>query len=88
MLRIGARSEIAGLTIARARGSEGHMAQITVVAVTSAAQMKLAHAIRRAVFIEEQHVPEDIELDAADADNPRSPDKVWMSPPFPHCAER
>jgi predicted GNAT family N-acyltransferase len=44
------------------------MAQITVVAVTSAAQMKLAHAIRRAVFIEEQHVPEDIELDAADAD--------------------
>ena len=29
--------------------------------------MKRAHAIRRRVFIEEQHVPEEIEMDADDA---------------------
>ncbi|HEY6420559.1 MAG TPA: GNAT family N-acetyltransferase [Candidatus Binataceae bacterium] len=45
--------------------SEAH---IKVIPVATPAQMKQAHAIRRAVFIEEQHVPEEIELDAADAD--------------------
>jgi len=39
----------------------------TVVEVTAPAQMREAHAIRRRVFIEEQHVPEEIELDDDDA---------------------
>jgi predicted GNAT family N-acyltransferase len=38
-----------------------------IVEVESPAQMEQAHAIRRRVFIEEQHVPEDIELDEDDA---------------------
>jgi predicted GNAT family N-acyltransferase len=41
--------------------------QINVVAVTEHTQMELAWAIRRRVFIEEQHVPEEIEMDADDA---------------------
>ena len=42
-------------------------AQIKVVEIKGPAHMEQAWAIRRRVFIEEQHVPEDIELDADDA---------------------
>ena len=42
----------------------GHALQ--VVLIESEKQMAQAHAIRRLVFIEEQHVPEDIELDVED----------------------
>jgi predicted GNAT family N-acyltransferase len=42
-------------------------AQITVTAISNEAQMSQAWAIRRKVFIEEQGVPENIELDADDA---------------------
>lgn len=38
----------------------------SVVLVTSPAQMDQAYAIRRQVFIEEQHVPEEIEMDEDD----------------------
>ncbi|MHB8381203.1 MAG: GNAT family N-acetyltransferase [Candidatus Binataceae bacterium] len=41
--------------------------QIMVVAAESPAMLAAAYAIRRRVFIEEQHVPEEIELDADDA---------------------
>jgi predicted GNAT family N-acyltransferase len=41
--------------------------QIRVIEVTERPQMEQAWAIRRLVFIEEQHVPEDIEMDADDA---------------------
>lgn len=40
---------------------------IIVVEVTSRTQMEQAWALRRLVFIEEQHVPEEIEMDADDA---------------------
>jgi predicted GNAT family N-acyltransferase len=40
---------------------------IEVVAITTPAQLEQAYAIRRRVFIEEQRVPEEIELDAEDA---------------------
>jgi predicted GNAT family N-acyltransferase len=42
----------------------GHALQ--VVLIESAKQMSQAHAIRRLVFIEEQQVPEEIELDVED----------------------
>ncbi|MGH8013644.1 MAG: GNAT family N-acetyltransferase [Candidatus Binataceae bacterium] len=42
-------------------------AEIRIVEIRDRAQMERAHAIRRRVFIEEQHVPEDIELDEDDA---------------------
>ena len=41
--------------------------QLKVIAIESPADMKRAHAIRRRVFIEEQQVPEDIEMDADDS---------------------
>jgi predicted GNAT family N-acyltransferase len=41
--------------------------QIKVVEITERPQMDQAWAIRRAVFIEEQHVPEQIEMDEDDA---------------------
>jgi predicted GNAT family N-acyltransferase len=41
---------------------------IKVVEITGREQMEQAWAIRRRVFIEEQHVPEEIEMDADDAD--------------------
>jgi predicted GNAT family N-acyltransferase len=41
--------------------------EIRIVAIETPAQMRQAHAIRRRVFIEEQHVPEEIEMDADDA---------------------
>lgn len=41
--------------------------QIKVVEITERPQMEQAWAIRRMVFIEEQHVPEEIEMDADDA---------------------
>jgi predicted GNAT family N-acyltransferase len=40
---------------------------VRVVAIESAEQMRSAHDIRRRVFIEEQHVAEEIELDDDDA---------------------
>jgi predicted GNAT family N-acyltransferase len=42
-------------------------APIRVITISSPAQMAQAYAIRRLVFIEEQRVPEEIELDADDA---------------------
>jgi predicted GNAT family N-acyltransferase len=43
------------------------VAGLRIVPIESAEQMKHAHDIRRRVFIEEQHVPEEIELDEDDA---------------------
>jgi len=40
--------------------------QIKVVEITEQPQMEQAWALRRTVFIEEQHVPEEIEMDADD----------------------
>ncbi len=40
--------------------------RIKVIAIESPANMQRAHAIRRRVFIEEQNVPEEIEMDADD----------------------
>lgn len=40
---------------------------ITVIEITAPAQMDQAWALRRLVFIEEQHVPEEIEMDEDDA---------------------
>jgi predicted GNAT family N-acyltransferase len=40
--------------------------RIKVIAIESPADMQRAYAIRRRVFIEEQNVPEEIELDADD----------------------
>src|SRR5712692_2904755 len=56
-----------GLTDLRMRASEDAVegkAQIKVVEIESPAQMEQAWAIRRRVFIEEQHVPEESELAA------------------------
>jgi predicted GNAT family N-acyltransferase len=39
---------------------------VTLVAIASPAELEQAWAIRRRVFIEEQHVPEEIELDEDD----------------------
>ncbi|MGA6971483.1 MAG: GNAT family N-acetyltransferase [Candidatus Binatus sp.] len=41
--------------------------RLKVIAIESPADMQRAYAIRRRVFIEEQHVPEEIEMDADDA---------------------
>ena len=41
--------------------------QISVVEVTERPQMEQAWVIRRRVFIEEQHVPEELEMDEDDA---------------------
>jgi predicted GNAT family N-acyltransferase len=40
--------------------------RIRVIAIESPADMQCAYAIRRRVFVEEQNVPEEIELDADD----------------------
>ena len=40
---------------------------LVIVVIETPEQMKAAHEIRRRVFIEEQNVPEDIELDEDDA---------------------
>jgi predicted GNAT family N-acyltransferase len=40
---------------------------LRIVPIENAAQMRHAHDIRRRVFIEEQHVPEEIEMDDDDA---------------------
>jgi predicted GNAT family N-acyltransferase len=40
---------------------------LSIVAIENAEQMRHAHDIRRRVFIEEQHVPEDVEMDSDDA---------------------
>ena len=41
--------------------------RVKVIAIESPADMRRARAIRRRVFIEEQHVPEEIEMDDDDA---------------------
>jgi predicted GNAT family N-acyltransferase len=41
--------------------------RLRIVPIESTEQMKHAHDIRRRVFIEEQHVPEEIEMDDDDA---------------------
>jgi predicted GNAT family N-acyltransferase len=41
--------------------------RLKVIAIESPADMRRAHAIRRRVFIEEQRVPEEIEMDADDS---------------------
>jgi predicted GNAT family N-acyltransferase len=54
----------------RARASQSFVSdtsRVKVIAIESAADMQRAYAIRRRVFIEEQHVPEEIEMDADDA---------------------
>jgi predicted GNAT family N-acyltransferase len=43
------------------------IAGLRIVPIENAEQMKQAHDIRRRVFIEEQHVPEEIEMDEDDA---------------------
>src|ERR1700736_1835091 len=43
------------------------IAGLHIVPIESAEQMLAAHDIRRRVFIEEQHVPEEIEMDEDDA---------------------
>ena len=40
---------------------------LRIVAIDTPAEMREAHAIRRRVFIEEQRVPEEIEMDSDDA---------------------
>ena len=40
--------------------------RVKVIAIESPADMQRAYAIRRRVFIEEQNVPEEIEMDAED----------------------
>ena len=54
----------------RARASQSFVdesGRVKVIAIESPADMQRAYAIRRRVFIEEQHVPEEIEMDADDA---------------------
>jgi predicted GNAT family N-acyltransferase len=43
------------------------ISRVDVIAIESPADMERAWAIRRRVFIEEQRVPEEIEMDAEDA---------------------
>jgi predicted GNAT family N-acyltransferase len=45
----------------------GSIAGLQIVAIENDPQMRHAHDIRRRVFIEEQHVPEEIEMDEDDA---------------------
>ena len=42
------------------------MATLEIILIDSPGKMALAHEIRRKVFIEEQHVPEEIEMDEED----------------------
>jgi predicted GNAT family N-acyltransferase len=58
------------LTLRLARASQSVVdkpSRVKVIAIESAAEIERAHAIRRRVFIEEQHVPEEIEMDDDDA---------------------
>jgi predicted GNAT family N-acyltransferase len=58
------------LTLRPSRASQSLVdksSQLRVIAIESPADMQRAHAIRRRVFIEEQQVPEDIEMDADDS---------------------
>jgi len=53
--------------LSRASQSLLDESRIKVIGIESTADMDHAWAIRRRVFIEEQHVPEDIEMDADDS---------------------
>ena len=58
------------LTVRPSRASQSivdESTRVKVIAIESPADMQRAYAIRRRVFIEEQRVPEEIELDADDA---------------------
>jgi len=57
------------LTLRPSRASQSLVDQshVKVIAIESPADMERAWTIRRRVFIEEQHVPEEIEMDADDA---------------------
>jgi predicted GNAT family N-acyltransferase len=57
------------LTLRPSRASQSLVdeSRIKVIAIESAAGMERAWAIRRQVFIEEQNVPEEIEMDADDS---------------------
>jgi predicted GNAT family N-acyltransferase len=58
------------LTLRHARASQSlvdESSRIKVIAIESQADLQRAFAIRRRVFIEEQSVPEEIEIDAEDA---------------------
>jgi predicted GNAT family N-acyltransferase len=58
------------LTVCPSRASQSlvdESARVKVIAIESPADMQRAYAIRRRVFIEEQRVPEEVELDADDA---------------------
>ena len=53
----------------RARASDWFMSEssrVKVIAIESPADLQQAHAIRRRVFVEEQNVPEELEMDADD----------------------
>ena len=52
--------------------------RINVVEIIGRPQMEQAWVIRRLVFIEEQHVPEEIEMDADDT--ARSMRSRWREP--------
>jgi predicted GNAT family N-acyltransferase len=57
------------LTLHESRATENLVAQsslLKVIAIESPADLARAYSIRRRVFIEEQRVPEEIELDADD----------------------
>jgi predicted GNAT family N-acyltransferase len=58
------------LTLRRSRASQSlvdESSRVKVIAIESPADMQRAFAIRRRVFIEEQRVPEEIEMDAEDS---------------------
>jgi predicted GNAT family N-acyltransferase len=58
------------LTLRSSRASQSlvdEASRLKIIAIESPADMQRAHAIRRRVFIEEQNVPEEIEMDADDA---------------------
>jgi predicted GNAT family N-acyltransferase len=58
------------LTLCASRASQSlvdESSRLKVIAIESPADMQRAYAIRRRVFIEEQRVPEEIEMDADDA---------------------
>lgn len=53
----------------RARASDWFMSEssrVKVIAIESPADLQQAHAIRRRVFVEEQNVPKELEMDADD----------------------
>src|SRR3954451_16177128 len=54
------------------------MGEVTVRKVTTLGEMNDALTVRRRVFIEEQNVPESLEIDAYDADPATSPEALHV----------